>query len=88
VPSYVEIADDPMASALDDGFRLANLRRKYYSHPPWIQTMTGFKEPDMGAGAQTFLQKSIGYFRDGFMSELTRISSPHLRLLEANRTVY
>ena len=50
--------------------------------------MTGFKEPDMGTGAQTFLQKSIGYFRDGFMSELTRISSPHFRLLKANRIVY
>ena len=50
--------------------------------------MTGFKEPDMGTGAQTFLQKSIGYFRDGFISKPTRISSPHFRLLKANRIVY
>ena len=44
--------------------------------------MTGFKEPDMGAGAQTFLQESIGYFRDAFMSVLTRIGSPHFRALQ------
>jgi hypothetical protein len=49
--------------------------------------MTGLKEPDMGAGAQTFLQGPVGCFEDGFMSELTEIGSPHLRLLMANRTV-
>ena len=49
--------------------------------------MTGFKESEIGAGAQTFLQTSIGCFQDGFMSELTEISSPHFQLLMANQTV-
>jgi hypothetical protein len=44
--------------------------------------MTGFKGPDiLDAGAQTFLQGTIGYFRDGFMSELTRRGSPRFRRL-------
>jgi len=38
--------------------------------------MTGFKGPDIDAGAQTFLQEPIGYFRDAFMSELTSTGSP------------
>jgi hypothetical protein len=50
--------------------------------------MTGFKGPDRGAGAQTFLQESIGYFRDDFMStKLTRIGNPHFRRLVMYRTV-
>ena len=49
--------------------------------------MTGFKIPDMGVGAQTFLQGPVGCFQDGFISELTGIGSPHFRLLMANRTV-
>ena len=48
--------------------------------------MTAFKGPDIGAGAQTFLQESIGYFRDDFMSTLTRIGSPHFRVV-MHRTV-
>jgi hypothetical protein len=42
--------------------------------------MTGFKEPDIDAGAQTFLQGPIGYFRDAFMCELTSKGSPRFRL--------
>ena len=44
--------------------------------------MTGFKGPDVDVGAQTFLQEPIGYFRDGFMSELTSKGSPHFRLAQ------
>jgi hypothetical protein len=42
--------------------------------------MTGFKGPDIDAGAQTFLQGPISYFRDAFMSELTSKGSPRVRL--------
>jgi hypothetical protein len=35
----------------------------------------------MDAGAQTFLQVSIGYFPDAFMIELTRIGSPHFQVV-------
>ena len=41
--------------------------------------MTGFKGPDVDVGAQTFLQGSIGHFRDAFMSELTSRGSPRFR---------
>jgi hypothetical protein len=44
--------------------------------------MTGFKGPDMDVGAQTFLQVSIGYFRDAFICELTRIDSPHFQVVQ------
>jgi hypothetical protein len=44
--------------------------------------MTGFKGPDIDAGAQTFLQGLVGYFRDAFMSELTSKGSPHFRLAQ------
>ncbi len=48
--------------------------------------MTGFNGPDIDAGAQTFLQGRIGYFRDGFVSEgaskLTSTCSPHFRLAQ------
>ena len=49
--------------------------------------MTGFKGPDIDAGAQTFLQEPIGYFRDVFMSELTSRGSPHFRLAQVYHTV-
>jgi len=42
--------------------------------------MTGFKGPDIDAGAQTFLQGPVGYFRDAFMSELTSTGSPRFLL--------
>jgi hypothetical protein len=48
--------------------------------------MTGFKGPDIDAGAQTFLQEPIGYFRDAFMSELTSIGSPRFRLAQVYYT--
>ena len=41
--------------------------------------MTGFKGPDLDAGAQTFLQGPIGYLRDVFMSELTGRDNPRFR---------
>ena len=44
--------------------------------------MTGFKGPDIDAGAQTFLQGLVGYFRDTFMSELTSKGSPHFPLAQ------
>jgi hypothetical protein len=44
--------------------------------------MTGFKAPDIGAGAQTFLQGPIGYLRDAFMKELTSKGNPRLRLTQ------
>jgi hypothetical protein len=44
--------------------------------------MTGFKGPDIDAGAQTFLQGPIGYFRDAIMSELTSKGSPRFRLAQ------
>jgi hypothetical protein len=44
--------------------------------------MTGFKGPDIDAGAQTFLQEPIGYFRDAFMCELTSKGSPRFRLAQ------
>ncbi len=44
--------------------------------------MTGFKRPDLDAGAQTFLQESIGYFREALMIELTRIDSPRFRVVQ------
>ena len=49
--------------------------------------MTGFKGPDIDTGAQTFLQRSIGNFRDGFMVELTRKGSPRFRLAQVYYTV-
>jgi hypothetical protein len=49
--------------------------------------MTGFKGPDIDAGAQTFLQESIIYFQDVFMSELTRIGSLHFRVVQVYCTV-
>ena len=49
--------------------------------------MTGFKGPDIDAGAQTFLQEPIGYFRDGFMSELTSRGSPRFRPAQVYYTV-
>jgi hypothetical protein len=63
-------------------FKLTNLKRDNNSHPPWIQTTTGFKGPDIDAGAQTFLQEPIGYFRDALMRELTSKGSPHFRLVQ------
>jgi hypothetical protein len=44
--------------------------------------MTGFRGPDIDAGAQTFLQEPIGHFRDTFISELTSRGSPHFRLAQ------
>jgi hypothetical protein len=44
--------------------------------------MTGFKGPDIDAGAQTFLQGPIGDLRDGFMSELTSRGSPRFPLAQ------
>ena len=44
--------------------------------------MTGFKGPDIDAGAQTFLQGPIGYFRNVFMRELTSRGSPRFRLAQ------
>ena len=41
--------------------------------------MTGFKGPDLDAGAQIFLQGPIGYLRDAFMSELTSRDNPRFR---------
>jgi hypothetical protein len=49
--------------------------------------MTGFKGPDIDAGAQTFLQGPIGYFRDAFMSELTSRGSPRFPLAQVYYTV-
>ena len=49
--------------------------------------MTGFKGPDIDAGAQTFLQGPISYFRDAFMSELTSKGSPRFRLAQVYYTV-
>ena len=48
--------------------------------------MTGFKGPDIDAGAQTFLQGPIGYFRDEFMGELTSKDSPRLLLAQFHYT--
>jgi hypothetical protein len=44
--------------------------------------MTGFKGPDLDAGAQTFLWEPIGYFRDAFTSELTSRGSPRFPLAQ------
>src|SRR5258708_36677447 len=49
--------------------------------------MTGFKAPDIDAGAQTFLQGSIGYFREALMIELTRIDSPRFPVVQVYHTV-
>ena len=51
--------------------------------------MTGFKGPNLhvDAGAQTFLQEPIGYFRGAFMSELTSKGSPRFRLAQEYYTV-
>ena len=48
--------------------------------------MTGLKGPDIDAGAQTFLQEPIGYFRAGLMSELTSKGSPRFRLAQVYYT--
>ena len=47
--------------------------------------MTGFKGPDIDAGAQTFLWgPDVGYFRNAFtgVSELTRKGNPRFRLAQ------
>jgi hypothetical protein len=44
--------------------------------------MTGFKRPDLDAGAQTFLQGSINYFQEALMIELTGIDSPRFRVVQ------
>ena len=49
--------------------------------------MTGFKEHDIDAGAQTFLQGPIGYFRDAIIIELTSKGSPRFRLAQVYYTV-
>ena len=49
--------------------------------------MTGFKWPDLDAGAQTFLQELINHLRDAFMSELTSKGSPRFRLVQVYYTV-
>ena len=49
--------------------------------------MTGFKGPDIDAGAQTFLQGPIGYFRDAFTSELTSKGNLRFRLALVYYTV-
>jgi hypothetical protein len=49
--------------------------------------MTGFKGPDIDAGAQTFLQGPIGDFRDAFTSKLTSRGSPRFLLAQVYRTV-
>ena len=46
---------------------------------------TGFKGPDLDAGAQTFLQEPISYFRGAFVTELTELTSkgsPRFRLAQ------
>ena len=49
--------------------------------------MTGFKGPDIDAGAQTFLQGLVGYFREAFMSELTSKGSPRFPLAQVYHIV-
>ena len=48
--------------------------------------MTGFKEPDLDARAQTFLQGPISYFRDAFMREFTSKGSPRFPLAQVYYT--